>query len=86
MAPFIPSAHHRHVTSDSAASSAVLPRSSLDSRRHRTSAIRVSPAVVEAAGADVGQVFARLDTRPAGLTAAEAGVRLEQYDRNVLAT
>ena len=40
---------------------------------------------MEAAGVDAAQVFARLGTRPEGLTATEAVTRREQYGRNVLA-
>ena len=85
MAPFLPGAHDADVAYESVTNTAVLPRSSLDSRRHRISPIRVSPLVVEAAGIDVEHVYAKLKTRLTGLTAAEASARLEQYGRNVLA-
>jgi Mg2+-importing ATPase len=64
---------------------AVLPKSSLDSRRHKIAAIRVAPAVVAAAGIDAEHAFATLNTRPAGLSDTEVSARLEQYGRNVLA-
>jgi Mg2+-importing ATPase len=42
--------------------------------------------VSEAAGVDAEHVFATLNTRLEGLSAAEARTRLQQYGRNVLAT
>ena len=47
--------------------------------------IRVSPALVEAAGAEASDVFARLRSRPEGLTESEAEERLEKMGPNVLA-
>ena len=48
-------------------------------------AIRVSPAVLEAAALDVADVFGRLATRPEGLSAAEAEARLDEHGPNLLA-
>ena len=47
--------------------------------------IRVSPALIEAAGAEPSGVFATLRSRPEGLTEAEAEERLEEIGPNVLA-
>jgi len=48
-------------------------------------AIRVSPAVLEAAALDVPGVFERLATRVEGLTVAEAEARLDEHGPNLLA-
>jgi Mg2+-importing ATPase len=48
-------------------------------------AIRVSPAVLEAAALDVPGVLERLATRPEGLTVAEAEARLDEHGPNLLA-
>jgi Mg2+-importing ATPase len=64
---------------------AVLPKSALPSKRHIASAIRVSPVVAESAALDVPGVYAKLNTRPEGLTDDEAAARLAQYGPNVLA-
>ena len=47
--------------------SAVLPKSVLASDRHKTSAIRVSPVVVESAAMDAAGVYARLEHAPGGI-------------------
>ena len=48
-------------------------------------AIRVSPAVLDAAGLDVADLFERLETRATGLTVAEAEARLGEHGPNLLA-
>jgi Mg2+-importing ATPase len=65
--------------------SAVLPKRVLVSDRHKPSAIRVSPGVVESAAMDAAGVYARLQTGPGGLTSGEAAARLARYGPNVLA-
>ncbi len=64
---------------------AVLPKHLLASGQHRPPTIRVSSIVVESATLDAKRLYARLNSRPEGLTAAEAAARLEQYGPNVLA-
>ncbi len=64
---------------------AILPKSVLDSSRHKVSAIRVSPLVVESAALDAAGVYARLKTRPEGLTTDEAAALLAGHGPNVLA-
>src|SRR5476649_1860192 len=51
----------------------------------KSPAIRVSPIVVESATLDAAGVYARLSTRPTGLTPDEAATRLAKYGANVLA-
>jgi Mg2+-importing ATPase len=46
---------------------------------------RASPLVVEAAALETAGVYARLATRPEGLTSAEGGARLHERGPNVLA-
>lgn len=65
--------------------SAILPKSVLVADRHKAPAIRVSPMVVESAAMDAAGVYARLNTRPEGLTTDEAAARLARYGPNVLA-
>ena len=65
--------------------STVLPKAVLISNRHKTSAIRVSPMVVESAAMDAADVYARLNTRAQRLTTDEAASRLAQHGPNVLA-
>ena len=48
-------------------------------------AIQVSPLLVEAARSDAAQVFASLNTSPAGLPEAEAETRLEKHGPNEVA-
>ncbi len=48
-------------------------------------AIHVAPILVETAGLDVAEVYARLATRASGLTTAEATRRLAEHGANVLA-
>jgi Mg2+-importing ATPase len=53
---------------------------------HRpTTGIRVSPLLVEAAGADAHQVYEKLNTSPRGLTEEEAEKRLAEHGPNVVA-
>jgi Mg2+-importing ATPase len=47
-------------------------------------AIRVSPALVEAAAADAGEVLRKLQTSVDGLTEAEASRRLDEHGPNVI--
>jgi P-type Mg2+ transporter len=60
----------------------VLPKRVLAS--HGKAAIRVSPAVLDAAALDVPDVFERLATRAGGLTTAEAEARLDEHGPNLL--
>jgi P-type Mg2+ transporter len=64
---------------------AILPKPWLASDKRKVPAIRVSPVVVASAAIAAAQVYAKLDTRPEGLSAAEAQARLEKYGPNVLA-
>ena len=62
----------------------VLPKSLLIAGRAKT-AIRVSPILVESAALDPAAVYARLKTRPEGLSSDEAAERLAEHGPNVLA-
>ncbi len=64
---------------------AVLPHKLLASGAREKHAIRVSPVVVESATKDIAGVYALLKTRPGGLTAEEARIRLVEQGPNVLA-
>ncbi|HEX7566512.1 MAG TPA: magnesium-translocating P-type ATPase [Bradyrhizobium sp.] len=64
---------------------AILPKRVLTSDHRKVAAIRVSPILVASAAIAAEQVYAKLDTRPEGLSTAEAQARLEQYGPNVLA-
>ena len=64
---------------------AILPRNLFAGVRRERPQIRVSRAVVEAAALDAAGVYARLGTRPEGLTAGEAEARLAERGPNVLA-
>ena len=66
-------------------SNVVLPKRLLGSARDKGPTIRVSPGVLALASLDMAAVYASLNTSAAGLTAAEAQARLEQYGPNVLA-
>jgi Mg2+-importing ATPase len=66
--------------------SAHLPKKLLSTGRHEGRAIRVAPAVVESAALDVEGVYTRFETRPEGLTRAEAEARLATVGHNVLAS
>jgi Mg2+-importing ATPase len=65
--------------------SAVLPKKVLAANRHEKRPIRVSPIVVESAAMDTAAVYARLQTRPEGLTTDAASTRLAEHGPNVLA-
>jgi P-type Mg2+ transporter len=65
--------------------SAVLPKNLFATRRHEEAQIRVSPLLIEASGLDAEGVYARLATRPEGLTPDEASARLAEHGPNVLA-
>jgi cation transport ATPase-like protein len=65
--------------------SSVLPKRALATHRHERAAIRVSALVIESAGIDASAVYARLRTRPEGLTLEEASARLAEHGPNVLA-
>ncbi len=62
----------------------VLPKTLL-AKSHAARSLRVSPALVESAALDVAAVYARMKTRPEGLTTAEAAARLAAHGLNVLA-
>lgn len=63
---------------------AVLPKTLL-AKSHAARSLRVSPALIECAALDVPAVYARMQSRPRGLTAAEAAARLAAHGLNVLA-
>jgi Mg2+-importing ATPase len=63
----------------------ILPKRALVSDQHKVRTIRVSPIVAEAATMDAAHVYAKLNTRPEGLTGVEAQERLERCGPNVLA-
>jgi len=62
----------------------VLPRTLL-AKSHKTQSIHVAQAVVDTVALDAAGVYARLQTRPEGLTAAEAAARLLEHGQNILA-
>ena len=64
---------------------AILPRNLFAGTRREKSQIRVSPIVIESAAMGAAGVYARLGTRPQGLTAEEAEARLSEHGPNVLA-
>ncbi len=63
--------------------STILPRKLLN-HPHPKHAIRASPLLVESATIDAAAVYARLTTRPSGLTSSEAAARLAEVGPNVL--
>jgi P-type Mg2+ transporter len=63
----------------------ILPKQLFAAIRREKPQIQVSQVVIEAAGMDAVDVYSRLRTRPAGLRADEAAVRLAEYGPNVLA-
>ena len=63
----------------------LFPKNLFAAIRHERPRIEVSQVVVDSASLDVAGVYQRFATRPQGLTAAEASVRLNQYGPNVLA-
>jgi Mg2+-importing ATPase len=65
--------------------SAILPKHPLAGVRHEKPQIQVSRIVVESAEMDAAGVYARLSTRPQGLTTDEAAERLAEHGPNVLA-
>lgn len=65
-------------------STAVLPKSWHAASRAKKSALHASPVLVEAARLDVAAVYARLATRPQGLTTHEVKARMARYGGNVL--
>jgi Mg2+-importing ATPase len=64
---------------------AILPKNLFAGIRREKPQIRVSQLVVESAAMDAGGVYARLRTRPEGLTSEEAATRLAEHGPNVLA-
>jgi P-type Mg2+ transporter len=64
---------------------AILPKRLLASDQHKVGTIRVSAIVAESAAMDAAQVYAKLNTRPEGLTGVEAQARLQHYGPNILA-
>ena len=62
----------------------VLPKRLL-ARSHEKRSMRVSQAVVDTVALDAAGVYARLETRPEGLSAIEAEARLAEHGPNVLA-
>ena len=62
----------------------VLPRTLLG-RSHEKRLLHVSPLLVATTELDVEGVYAKLNSRPAGLTGAEAATRLGKYGQNILA-
>ncbi len=65
--------------------SSVIPRHVVRPHRHGKDAIRVAAILVETAALDEAGVYARLETRAAGLTAREVEARLAVHGPNVLA-
>jgi len=63
----------------------VLPKRPFATHEHEKRAIRVSPLLVASAQSDTDTVYARLRTRPEGLSAEEASTRLAEHGPNVLA-
>jgi Mg2+-importing ATPase len=61
-----------------------IPRAVL-ARSHEKRTTRVSPALLDTVTLDVDGVYARLKSRPGGLTTDEADARLIEYGENVLA-
>ena len=62
----------------------IFPKTLL-ARRHEKRPLRLSQAVVDTVALDAVGVYARLKTRPEGLSAAEAEARLAEHGQNVLA-
>jgi len=63
----------------------ILPKDLFTAIRHAKPKITVSQTVVDSAALDAAGVYARLATRPEGLTAEEAAARLVDHGPNVLA-
>jgi Mg2+-importing ATPase len=62
----------------------ILPKTLL-AKSHEKRSMRVSPALVDSAASNVEGVYARLKTRPEGLTTKEAANRLAEHGQNILA-
>lgn len=62
----------------------VIPKHLIPAIRHAPQNIQVSKIAIESAGMDVAGVYKRFATRPEGLTADEAGVRLAEHGPNAL--
>ena len=65
--------------------SASLPTRLFGKHRRVKATLQVSPLLLESAGLAIDAVYARLHTRPEGLTPEEASVRLAEHGPNVLA-
>ena len=65
-------------------SSRLLPRGLLQVRPRGVQPIRVSPVLLEAASADVAEVYSKLQTSPAGLTDEQAEERRAEHGPNVV--
>lgn len=65
--------------------SAVLPKHLLAAVTHEARHAEVSASLAEAAAMDAAGIYARLATRPEGLTTVEATERLDRHGPNVLA-
>ncbi len=65
--------------------STLLPKHLFAAIHREKPQIQVSQAVVDSAALEPAAVYLRLETRPEGLTAAEAAARLAKYGPNVLA-
>jgi Mg2+-importing ATPase len=63
---------------------AILPKTLL-AKSHQRPSLHVSQAIVETVGLDVAGIYARLKSRPEGLTLDEAETRLAEHGQNVLA-
>lgn len=65
--------------------SQVIPKHLFTAIRREKPQIKASPVLIESAELDAAGVYARMATRPEGLTEAEAASRLAEYGHNVLA-
>jgi Mg2+-importing ATPase len=66
-------------------SSATVPKRVFAASRPAKASIRVSPLLIESAGLALDAIYARIGSRPGGLTPEEASARLARHGRNVLA-
>jgi Mg2+-importing ATPase len=66
-------------------SSAVLPKHLIANIPQEKKHVEISPSLVQSAAMDAAGVYAKLATRPEGLTAAETTARLAEHGPNVLA-
>jgi Mg2+-importing ATPase len=62
----------------------ILPKTLL-AKSHEKRSMHVSQALVESVPLDIAGVYARLKTRPEGLTTGEADTRLAEHGQNILA-